>query len=40
MAVVQGMSLHAKDGASRKRLEEIATTAMRAWPMKASPKKR
>lgn len=32
MAVTQGMSLHAKDGASRKRLEEIAATAMQAWP--------
>jgi len=32
MAVVQGMSLHAKDGASRKRLQEIAETALLAWP--------
>lgn len=32
MAVVQGMSLHAKDGATRKRLQEIAETALRAWP--------
>jgi AcrR family transcriptional regulator len=34
MAVVQGMSLHAKDGAPRKRLQEIAETALRAWPAK------
>ncbi len=34
MAVTQGMSLQAKDGASRKHLEEIAETAMQAWPEK------
>lgn len=32
MAVVQGMSLHAKDGASTKTLQDIATAAMQAWP--------
>ncbi|HYQ02740.1 MAG TPA: TetR/AcrR family transcriptional regulator [Polyangiaceae bacterium] len=36
MAVVQGMSLHARDGASRKRLQEIAETALLAWPSKRS----
>ena len=35
MAVVQGMSLHAKDGASRRRLQEIAETALQAWPASA-----
>jgi len=40
MAVTQGMSLHAKDGSSRRRLEEIATTAMQAWPAKPARKKR
>lgn len=40
MAVVQGMSLHAKDGASRKRLEEIGAAAMQAWPSKPRRKKR
>jgi len=35
MAVVQGMSLHAKDGATRKRLQEIAETALQAWPVSA-----
>jgi AcrR family transcriptional regulator len=38
MAVVQGMSLHAKDGATRKRLQEIVDTAMRAWPKGARRK--
>lgn len=32
MAVLQGMSLHAKDGASRERLKEIGQAAMQAWP--------
>jgi AcrR family transcriptional regulator len=32
MAVLQGMSLHAKDGASRERLKEIGEAAMAAWP--------
>ncbi len=32
MAVIQGMSLHAKDGASRERLKEIGQAALRAWP--------
>ena len=35
MAVVQGMSLHAKDGATRKRLQEIAQMALQAWPTPA-----
>ncbi len=39
MAVVQGMSLHAKDGAPRKRLQEIAETALQAWPASARRKK-
>src|SRR6185369_2304460 len=39
MAVVQGMSLHAKDGATRKRLQEIAETALQAWPARARRKK-
>ncbi len=39
MAVVQGMALHAKDGASRKRLQEIAETALQAWPVSARRKK-
>jgi AcrR family transcriptional regulator len=39
MAVVQGMSLHAKDGAPRRRLQEIAETALRAWPKGARRKK-
>lgn len=34
MAVTQGMALHAKDGASKKHLEQIAATAMQAWPAK------
>lgn len=38
MAVVQGMSLHAKDGAPRKRLQEIAETALQAWP--ATPRRK
>ncbi len=32
VAVVQGMSRQAQDGASRQTLEAIATSAMRAWP--------
>jgi len=39
MAVVQGMSLHAKDGAPRKRLQEIAETALHAWPSSGRAKK-
>ena len=39
MAVVQGMSLHAKDGGTRKRLQEIAETALLAWPAGPPPKK-
>ena len=38
MAVLQGMSLHAKDGASRERLEEIGEAALLAWP--ANPRAR
>jgi AcrR family transcriptional regulator len=40
MAVTQGMSMHARDGASRKRLGEIASTAMRAWPDQPARRKR
>ena len=32
MAVVQGMSTLARDGADRAHLRRIAATAMRAWP--------
>lgn len=39
MAVVQGMSLHAKDGAPRKRLQEIAEVALQAWPSGGRAKK-
>jgi len=39
MAVVQGMSLHAKDGAPRKRLQEIAGIALQAWPVSARRKR-
>lgn len=38
MAVVQGMSLHARDGATRKRLQEIAEIALQAWPASARRK--
>ncbi len=37
MAVLQGMSLHAKDGASRERLKEIGEAAMGAWPPGKAP---
>ena len=40
MAVLQGMSLHAKDGASREQLKEIGDAAMLAWPVKARAKRR
>ena len=40
MAVLQGMSLHAKDGASRERLKEIGEAAMQAWPTKPRAKRR
>lgn len=33
MAVLQGMSLHAKDGAGRERLQDIAVAAMAAFPV-------
>jgi len=39
MAVVQGMSLHAKDGATRKRLQEIGAIALQAWPVSADGKR-
>jgi AcrR family transcriptional regulator len=39
MAVLQGMSLHAKDGASRERLREIGDAALLAWPVKERAKK-
>jgi len=32
VALFQGMSVPARDGASRKTLQAIATTAMKAWP--------
>jgi AcrR family transcriptional regulator len=38
LAVINGMSLQAREGASRKTLLGMAQTAMRAWP--GSPKKR
>jgi len=40
MAVLQGMSLHAKDGASREQLKQIGQAAMQAWPAKARAKRR
>jgi hypothetical protein len=39
MAVLQGMSLHAKDGASRDRLREIGEAALMAWPADPPRKK-
>jgi AcrR family transcriptional regulator len=33
IAVVQGMSVLARDGASRARLNDIGTTSLRAWPV-------
>lgn len=35
MAVLQGMSLHAKDGASREQLKQIGSAALQAWPGKS-----
>ena len=32
MAVIQGLSTLARDGAKRKKLKWVADTAMRAWP--------
>ena len=32
MAVIQGMSTLARDGASREKLMRVAATALRAWP--------
>lgn len=40
MAVLQGMSLHAKDGASRERLLEIGRAALGAFPAAPSRRKR
>jgi AcrR family transcriptional regulator len=40
MAVLQGMSLHAKDGAPRERLQEIGEAAMLAWPAAPAQKRR
>ncbi|MDF3067405.1 MAG: tetR [Polyangiaceae bacterium] len=39
MAVLQGMSLQAKDGASRERLHEIGDAALLAWPAPPRRKK-
>jgi AcrR family transcriptional regulator len=36
MAVIQGLSTLARDGASREKLLRVATTAMRAWPVSAT----
>ncbi len=33
MAVIQGMSTLARDGATREKLLRVAATAMRAWPL-------
>ncbi len=35
MAVIQGMSTLARDGAPREKLRRVAATAMRAWPIAA-----
>jgi AcrR family transcriptional regulator len=40
MAVIQGMSTLARDGASRERLLRIAASAMLAWPRKRSPSRK
>lgn len=40
MAVLQGMSLHAKDGASRERLQEIGDAALLAFPAMPEQKRR
>jgi len=37
MAVIQGMSTLARDGASRDKLLRIAATAMQAWPVRTQP---
>ena len=37
MAVIQGMSTLARDGAPRDKLMRVAETAMRAWPSSAAP---
>jgi AcrR family transcriptional regulator len=39
LAVINGMSLQAREGASRKTLLGMAQTAMRAWPESAKKKK-
>lgn len=37
MAVIQGMSTLARDGASRDKLLRIAATAMQVWPVRTQP---
>jgi AcrR family transcriptional regulator len=39
-AVIQGMSAQARDGASRTDLEEVAAAALRAWPDRATSRRR
>ena len=39
-AVIAGMSMHAREGASRKTLLTLVETAMRAWPASPVPAKR
>jgi len=39
-AVISGMSLQARDGASRKTLLAMVDTAMRAWPATAQPRRK
>ena len=36
-AVLKGMSAQARDGAVTSDLEQIAETALRAWPLKGDP---
>ena len=36
-AILQGMSAQARDGASRRDLQQIADTALRAWPPPPGP---
>jgi hypothetical protein len=38
MAVIQGMSTLARDGASRAKLLRVATSAMHAWPDPPPPR--
>ena len=37
MAVIQGMSTLARDGAPREKLLRVAATAMLAWPKRPAP---